>query len=103
MCQKHSPAGQIQCFATDRHPPLPRHRPGRPCRIAFLIRRLARHAVQAELRRLAAEEAAQWATCFGPGSPSSLGAKVERVMRIASARAVAAEMRAEASYDLAER
>jgi hypothetical protein len=59
-----------------------------------LIDRLVRRAVQKELRRLAEEEASQWARCFGKEARKDQAAQIARIIRVASARAVAAELNA---------
>jgi truncated hemoglobin YjbI len=67
----------------------------RRCFLHSHIDQLVREAIQTELRRLAAEEFAQWARCFGPAAPKDRAARIARIIRVASARSVAAHMNME--------
>jgi hypothetical protein len=65
------------------------------CRcLVTLIDHLVRKALEAERTRIAKEEAEQWEHCFGPAAPPSRAAQAERIIQIASARAVLASMSA---------
>jgi hypothetical protein len=58
------------------------------------IDQLVREAVQTELRRLAAEEVLQWASCFCPGASKNKAAQVARIVKTASSRMLCAQMSA---------
>jgi hypothetical protein len=53
-----------------------------------LFSELVRKAVEAELERRTAQEARQWSRCFGSGAPKSRKKQVDRIIRVASARAL---------------
>ena len=52
-----------------------------------LIRKIVSEALEQQRAREAAEEAALWASCFGPGAPSHPKARLDQIVRIASGRA----------------
>lgn len=66
------------------------------CRcLVTLIDQLVRRALEAERTRIAKEESEQWERCFGPAAPSNRAAQAERIIQIASVRAVLASMSAD--------
>lgn len=63
--------------------------------LASVIKHLVEAAVQAALTQRDDEEAAQWTRAFGPASPKNRKDQTARIIQIASARCLAASMRAD--------
>jgi hypothetical protein len=61
-----------------------------PCCCLGTLDHFVRKALEAELARMAAEESAQWERCFGQAAPPNRAAQVERIVHVASARAILA-------------
>ena len=84
MTANHLSNTQTDCAATSRCASLRQN--------SEAIEMMIRDAVAADRRRLAAEESAQWARCFGSHAPGTRAEQIERIIRIASSRAILAAM-----------
>jgi len=58
------------------------------CVPVSLVRLLIGRAIKAERARAAAEEWQQWNRCFGPGAPLAAKARRDRILTVASSRAL---------------
>lgn len=60
-----------------------------------IINKLIADAIQDHVSRTAKAESAQWAQCFGPAAPADRAQQVSRIVAMASARAVCAQLNAD--------